>query len=451
VKVAAPISGVKGSIVGTKELGRERRSILDRSIVFVSCSPARPKEYSDWPIRLIAILTVLMMLLLAGVSLIWTSVDEKIGVPLPVRTDAFTPHVPIYITSNSQFATMADAEGWHGSGTQSDPYIIEEYDIDGGYGTYCISISGTTVFFHIRDCWLRQAMGYPDGSGVKLSDVQHAVVENCTIERCAGYGLRALSSEDIAFRNNTCRWVALGLYFSICYSILYPSLKSSILNNTCEDGISSGGLLVYGVSVYATDYVTVEGNNVDNFATNGIVTSSTSHAVFSNNTISRCGTGINSSSSNSGNLLADNTVTNCTYGIYLGGRSNISTVVRNRIENSTSYGIFVTVQSGWNLICDNHLILNNAGGRQARDDVGMNRWNSTTGGNWWSDWTEPDDDMNGIVDVPYDLDGVAGAKDYYPLTIPQTPIPEFGSTPLLVVVFLTLILLTTRARRRSLR
>lgn len=447
--MATPISGAKDSTVESNGLGIERRPIIDRSVIPIPSSYSRTKGYSEWPIRLIAILTVLMVLLLVGVPLLWTSVDDKIGVSVPVRTKVFTPHVPISITSNSQFATMADEEGWRGNGTQSDPYIIEGYDIDGGYGTYCISVSGTTVFFHIRDCWLRQAMGYPDGSGVTLSDVQHGVVENCTIERCAGYGARALSSLDIAFRNNTCRWVALGLYFSICYSILYPSLKSSILNNTCEDGINSMGMLEYGVSVYATNYATVEGNTVEDFATNGIVTSSTSYAVFSNNTISRCKTGINSSSTNSWNLFADNTIANCTYGMYLGGRSNLSTVVRNQIENSISYGIFVTVQSGWNLIYGNNLMLNNAGGKQARDDVGTNRWNSTTEGNWWSDWTEPDDDMNGIVDVPYDLNGGAGAKDYYPLTIPHTQIPEFGSMPLLILVFLTLTLLITKARRRS--
>jgi nitrous oxidase accessory protein NosD len=54
----------------------------------------------------------------------------------------------------------------------------------------------------------------------------------------------------------------------------------------------------------------------------------------------------------------------------------------------------------------------------AFDDTGTNHWNSTEGGNHWSDWTAPDDDSDSIVDQPYVLDGAAGATDQLPLSVP---------------------------------
>lgn len=56
------------------------------------------------------------------------------------------------------------------------------------------------------------------------------------------------------------------------------------------------------------------------------------------------------------------------------------------------------------------------------------------GGNHWSDWTGPDNDGDGIVDVPYpiyDVDGIQQAQDDYPWTIQdgwianQAPVFEY--------------------------
>ncbi|HJX04475.1 MAG TPA: hypothetical protein VJ489_01510, partial [Thermoplasmata archaeon] len=57
---------------------------------------------------------------------------------------------------------------------------------------------------------------------------------------------------------------------------------------------------------------------------------------------------------------------------------------------------------------------------------------------------------DGIVDVPYDIAGDAGAKDNHPLTTtPSEPIPEFGMMPLIMMVFVMAIVLTIGARRRK--
>jgi prefoldin subunit 5 len=52
---------------------------------------------------------------------------------------------------------------------------------------------------------------------------------------------------------------------------------------------------------------------------------------------------------------------------------------------------------------------------QAYDD-GTNNWNSSSYGNYWSDWTSPDTNGDGIVDSPYAIVGGSNV-DAYPLII----------------------------------
>lgn len=133
-------------------------------------------------------------------------------------------------------------------------------------------------------------------------------------------------------------------------------------------------------------------------------------------------------------------------------------VLRNQLCNNLQYGVNLRSYSSYNIVYNNTFIGNNGAGStfdpnhaQARDDGANNWWNNTEGyGNYWSDWTTPDvAPPYGIVDVPYDISGSAGAKDYYPQTTPQAPIPEFGMMPLVVMVLLVAIVLTTGARRRK--
>ena len=88
-------------------------------------------------------------------------------------------------------------------------------------------------------------------------------------------------------------------------------------------------------------------------------------------------------------------------------------MISNYIHGNT-VGIFVAATGA--LIHSNN-ILNNGSG-QAMDFGSGNAWDNGSTGNWWSDWTSPDADANGIVDVPRAVDGSAGSQDNYPLTWP---------------------------------
>jgi parallel beta-helix repeat protein len=124
----------------------------------------------------------------------------------------------------------------------------------------------------------------------------------------------------------------------------------------------------------------------------------------------------------------------------------------NQIKNSTSYGIKL-FRTQYNHIYNNNLIFNNGTTSsynknhcQASDNTGLNFWNTSTEGNYWSDWTSPDNDSNGIVDFPYYFDGGKAARDYYPIAdwakIPESP------PPALALVLLIILPIVVAVRRR---
>jgi nitrous oxidase accessory protein NosD len=133
------------------------------------------------------------------------------------------------------------------------------------------------------------------------------------------------------------------------------------------------------------------------------------------------------------------------------------------LYENLAFGVNVT----WglnNCIWNNTFIGNNGAGgvydinhAQALDDDPFleNHWNISGSphgyGNYWSDWTGPDANINGIVDSPYNIAGSAGANDSYPLTTPQAPIPEFGMMPIVAMAFMAVIVLAGEKRRRKTR
>jgi parallel beta-helix repeat protein len=125
----------------------------------------------------------------------------------------------------------------------------------------------------------------------------------------------------------------------------------------------------------------------------------------------------------------------------------------NSIINNGDYGIELS-DSMYNLIYNNSFWYNHGSGDvydsshiQAYDDY-INQWNTTTGyGNYWNDWTSPDDNGDGIVDDPYVVNLYSGYKDYYPRTTPSpgtdVPIPEL-SWMVLVVLFGAIVVIARK-------
>lgn len=264
------------------------------------------------------------------------------------------PHPPIWIEGNEEFTLSNGVRS--GSGSQSDPYVIEGWDINANNYTYGIGIRATTAFFIIRNCNI-----YDANLSSQYFDINHF-----------GYGS--------------------GIFLS------------NVSNGMVEHNIVTGNYYGIRFNGYSNDSEVADNSLIDN-----------SHS-----------------------------------GVLLGIKSNRNTIIRNQVSGSNN-GIEL-FSADWNIIRDNHLtnnrqlgirigfssnnmIWNNtftgnngAGGSfnaskvQARDDEGTNNhWNSSGTphgyGNYWSDWTSPDNNNDSIVDSPYGVAGSAGANDYYPLAV----------------------------------
>jgi len=333
---------------------------------------------------------------------------------------AYTPLSPIIIDNDTDFAAQALAESWPGTGTVGDPYVIAGYQIDGTGHTYGVYIGNTTAYFVLSDCLVENS-----GSGsscIELSNITNGVLENNT---CSGaiYGISLDNSNNNILSINNC--------------------------SNCDDGII----------LHTSNNNTVAGNNCSNDRWDAFSMFDSHNNTLANNTFSYSVNYGIALVSCFNNTLVNNTCSFDYIGMMLEWTSTYGNIVYgNNIWNNTLWGISLSFETNNNRIWNNTLYYNNGAGDvydsshiQAIDDGTNNSWNSTDGyGNFWSDWTTPDvAPPFGIVDTPYGIAGSAGAEDFYPLTTPQTPIPEFPMMPFVVMVLLLVVALTIRARRKS--
>ena len=306
----------------------------------------------------------------------------------------YPSHTPIKINSDADFNTPNGVKNPSASGNASDPYIIEEWDINAS-STLGIKIANTTKYFVVRNCSVHDGTGYAY-NGINILNVTNGKIENCTVSK-----------------NN------FGMI------IESPNSNISVLNNIVTDNY-------YGIFMFSSKNNTVSYNRISGTQGNAIVLTD----QCANNTLSF-------------NRIIDNHYN----GIWISSLSTNNTIVYNRIANNFKYGLVIE-NSHYNRINNNNFIGNNQATSiydpahiQANDSAGLNSWNASypNGGNYWSDWTSPDvksgpnqdqSGSDGIVDFPYLLDGGAGANDFYPLTIPVVPEP---SPALLVMIFVLLI------------
>jgi len=107
-------------------------------------------------------------------------------------------HDPIYIEGNDNF-TPANGVNGGGSGTENDPYIIENWDIS-AESAHGIEIRNTTAYFIIRKSLVENGRwgGY---CGIYLENVANGKVENCIVENNY-FGIRLYYSSNNAISNN---------------------------------------------------------------------------------------------------------------------------------------------------------------------------------------------------------------------------------------------------------
>ena len=323
---------------------------------------------------------VIASLMVPAISLLSVS-------PSSAAPDGLTPRDPIYIYGNVNF-TPANGVNGGGSGTENDPYIIENWDIS-AENAHGIEIRNTDAHFVIRNCVVENGRGVYY-NGIYLYNVINGRVENCISENNY-HGIYLHYSDNNTLINNICSKNYHGIY-------LHYSDNNTLDNNTCENNGWAGILLL---------------NSPNNTLDNNTCKNNFAAGFFLWNS--------------DNNTLHKNICENDYRGIWL-DNSVHNALTNNTCENNDLYGIYLQ-NSDNNCIYHNNFVNNST---HAYDD-GSNDWDNgyPSGGNYWSDYTGADNyrgenqdilGSDGIGDTPYNIPGGAN-QDRYPLMSPWTGAP----------------------------
>jgi len=105
---------------------------------------------------------------------------------------------PLTIASNTDLSSYATSWGWAGNGTESNPYVIENYSIDGrNVSSTVLSISNTDSYVIIRNNNITNATG----SGLLLTSTTHINVTLNYIKYCT-FGISLDTATYIGIHDN---------------------------------------------------------------------------------------------------------------------------------------------------------------------------------------------------------------------------------------------------------
>jgi parallel beta-helix repeat protein len=225
----------------------------------------------------------------------------------------------IHIINNSGWVDFRNAGNCTGSGIYSDPYVIEDLEIDGRDSGNCILIENSNVYFKIENCTVYNA-GWGSDAGIRLLNVNNSQLIG-----------------------NDCSSSYLGI-----------DLSNGSYNNTITGNIvnNNGG----GIHLFISDNNTISGNTVNNNLWSGVYLLGSNYTIISENTMNgndMHGIQLLGSNNNiiSGNTMNDNNM----IGIRLES-SNTNTISGNTANNNI-YGIWLFISS-YNTISGNNLIGN---------------------------------------------------------------------------------------------
>jgi parallel beta-helix repeat protein len=210
-------------------------------------------------------------------------------------------------------------------------------------------------------------------------------------------------------------------------------IKNNTIYHNLEHGISivgeSAGFDMYFNQIFENE---VSGvffadaiSNIDTHqnviynSPNGIVLNATQNLFIQGNIIYDCDAGFHITNGASFNEIAFNSILDPEslldnlIAVYLSPSVYNNSIQNNTISECLSYGVYLEEGSFNNTVRFNSFLSNNEGGISQSYDNGST---NPIEYNHWSEWTTPDSDSDGIVDIEYTIDGDSGNTDPYPLT-----------------------------------
>jgi uncharacterized repeat protein (TIGR01451 family) len=309
----------------------------------------------------------------------------------------------------------------------------------------------------IQDCWIRNN----NGQGIRIELSQGIRITNSNISNNAREGIAIHDSQNCRIDSN-----GIDSNEGYCGIYLQSSSSNTISGNTATNNGNS--IHRYGIWLKSSNSNNISDNTASDNSGTGIYIESSSGNTISGNTATEYDSGILLQSSSS-NIISANTVNNNSVnGIYLYTSSNnniedndvtysihgiiLQASSHNTMDGNTiiynSDGIYLQSSSNNNLISNNRATINsersifiessnsnNIFGNHFEDawSDGDNLWNTAHKviynyvnaspkiteyynytGNYWSGYSGPDGNYDGIGDIPYSI-GFGSEKDYYPL------------------------------------
>jgi uncharacterized repeat protein (TIGR01451 family) len=335
--------------------------------------------------------------------------ENAAGVSYPTTNDTAVTYVmggslPIRINSNADFDAAHGVTG--GNGTALNPWVIENYEINGTGRGNCIYVGNTTEHFAIRNCSLHDAGGYGYSTwpfygdiGLILYNATNGIVENNTVRDCIYRGiylytdschnkvmnntasgndqssihLSNRSNENFVF-NNTITGSMWGIIsFNSTNNTLLENRADScdygyyLTNSTYTELFGNTGTQCINSGIYLNNanYNDIIKNNCsDNMFKGGIAVEANSNYnyIADNTCLNNVYQGIRIDASD-GNTIENNTCSgNLNNGIYL-TQSNGNTMRDNNCSyNANFHGISIDINCDVNWVIGNDLIMNNIAG-----------------------------------------------------------------------------------------
>lgn len=257
------------------------------------------------------------------------------------------PYLPSYESHDR--ISISDDLDWEeqnipGSGTEANPYVIENLEISGNFD--CLYIIYTSKYYVIRNCYLHPEYSHRDG--IHINHADHGRIEDCIIES-AEYGISVLQTNGLVITNNT---------ISNCdkYAIQLSTTSNCVVtHNRIHDTVSYGIYCAFSnnrfenntfwntpVGLYMSSCTSGEiHQNIFCNSSTGAIVSVCSSVTVSNNTFhDNYNVGFRSSG-NDNIIFENNTIyNNKGYGVYW--NTGEGAIVRsNYISGNSNFGFYL--------------------------------------------------------------------------------------------------------------
>ena len=300
---------------------------------------------------------------------------------------------PIFIDDadpNYDWSNTSNNNDWcRGSGTWTDPYIIENITIDGQNSVSCITIQNSSVFFVIRNCSLSRA-GWDYDAGIKLDNVNNSLLiyNSFTANQLAGI----LLWENCV--NNTIKDNKWDNDEQYCVWLYKNCHNNRFLHN---EMLGSGGNNIYfyennNDNIIYGNYITGTGNHQATGAAIKFYNNCDRNIISNNNLSFNYFDGIIFQTYCDKNVIKNNVINNNAenHGIFFYQYCNDNTIYNNTISEgglslfSDGYGVFFYEECDHNNITQNIINDNDYYGVYLREGSGNNTISENIFGNFIS-------------------------------------------------------------------